>query len=56
MGKTLTFWLPLLFCPEGIQIVVTPLNQLGEQNVDSLCKAGIHSITINAEMATLDNF
>ncbi|KIJ10932.1 hypothetical protein PAXINDRAFT_85280 [Paxillus involutus ATCC 200175] len=56
MGKTLTFWLPLLFCPEGIQIVVTPLNQLGQQNVDSLHKAGIRSITINAETATLDNF
>ncbi|KIJ18403.1 hypothetical protein PAXINDRAFT_70931, partial [Paxillus involutus ATCC 200175] len=29
MGKTLSFWLPLLFQPSGIQIVVTPLNQLG---------------------------
>ncbi|KIJ12990.1 hypothetical protein PAXINDRAFT_14203 [Paxillus involutus ATCC 200175] len=56
MGKTLTFWLPLLFCLEGIQIVVTPLNQLGQQNVDSLRKAGIRSIAINAETATLDNF
>ncbi|KAF8833552.1 hypothetical protein BDN67DRAFT_916726 [Paxillus ammoniavirescens] len=56
MDKTLTFWLPLLFCLEGIQIVMTPLNQLGQQNVDSLCKAGIHSIAINAETATLDNF
>ncbi len=56
MGKTLTFWLPLLFCPRGIQIVVTPLNQLGQQNVDSLWKAGIRSIAINAETATWDNF
>ncbi|KIM60426.1 hypothetical protein SCLCIDRAFT_16348 [Scleroderma citrinum Foug A] len=32
MGKTLTFWLPLLFCATGIQIVVTPLNQLSQQN------------------------
>ncbi|KAJ7037703.1 hypothetical protein C8F04DRAFT_1393404 [Mycena alexandri] len=23
-GKTLTFWMPLLFIPDGIQIVVTP--------------------------------
>ncbi|KIK72854.1 hypothetical protein PAXRUDRAFT_179790, partial [Paxillus rubicundulus Ve08.2h10] len=29
MGKTLSFWLPLLFWPLGIQIVVTTLNQLG---------------------------
>ena len=32
MGKTLTFWMPLLFWPPGsIQIVVTPLNILGKQ-------------------------
>ncbi|KAF8240039.1 hypothetical protein L208DRAFT_1235026 [Tricholoma matsutake] len=39
-GKTLTFWMPLLFMPEGIQIVVT-LNILGKQNVDTLAKVGI---------------
>ncbi|KAG1799645.1 uncharacterized protein BJ212DRAFT_1227210, partial [Suillus subaureus] len=31
LGKTMTFWMPLLLKP-GIQIVVTPLNQLGKQN------------------------
>ncbi|KIK91018.1 hypothetical protein PAXRUDRAFT_150485 [Paxillus rubicundulus Ve08.2h10] len=56
MGKTLTFWLPLLFRPDGIQIVVTPLNQLSQQNVDSLWKASIQSIAINAETATWENF
>ncbi|KAG6373131.1 hypothetical protein JVT61DRAFT_6737 [Boletus reticuloceps] len=56
MGKTLTFWLLLLFRPSGIQIVITPLNQLGQQNMDSLCKAGISSIAINADTATLNNF
>ncbi|KAG2339201.1 hypothetical protein BDR05DRAFT_834674, partial [Suillus weaverae] len=25
MGKTMTFWMPLLFKP-GLQIIVTPLN------------------------------
>jgi superfamily II DNA or RNA helicase len=40
-GKTLTFWMPLLFKNEGIQIVVTPLNILGKQNVNSLAKLGI---------------
>ncbi|KIK21473.1 hypothetical protein PISMIDRAFT_82930, partial [Pisolithus microcarpus 441] len=44
MGKTLTFWMPLLFRPDGIQIVITPLNLLGQQNVASLAKARIHAI------------
>jgi hypothetical protein len=31
MGKTLTFWMPLLFYPAGhIQVVITPLNLLGK--------------------------
>ena len=41
MGKTLGFWMPLLFRPSSIQIVVTPLNMLGRQNAASLAKAGI---------------
>ncbi|KAG2743438.1 P-loop containing nucleoside triphosphate hydrolase protein, partial [Suillus brevipes Sb2] len=55
LGKTMTFWMPLLLKP-GIQIIVTPLNQLGKQNVDSLAKAGMRSISISAETATLCNF
>ena len=30
-GKTMTFWMPLLFRPEGIVVVITPLNILGSQ-------------------------
>jgi superfamily II DNA helicase RecQ len=59
MGKTLTFWMPLLFKPKGyIQVIVTPLNILGKQNVasKSLAKAGFKSIFINADSATGDNF
>ncbi|KIM55781.1 hypothetical protein SCLCIDRAFT_133998, partial [Scleroderma citrinum Foug A] len=56
MGKTLCFWLPLLFRPDGIQIVVTPLNLLGAQNATSLAKARICAIAINSETATLANF
>ncbi|KAI5997895.1 P-loop containing nucleoside triphosphate hydrolase protein [Pisolithus albus] len=56
MGKTLTFWMPLLFRPDGIQIVVTPLNLLGQQNVASLAKAGIQAISISSEMASPANF
>ncbi|KAJ7207018.1 hypothetical protein C8J57DRAFT_1727419 [Mycena rebaudengoi] len=55
-GKTLTFWMPLLFIPDGIQIVVTSLNILGKQNVDSLAKVGISAITITADTATAENF
>ncbi|KAJ7881890.1 P-loop containing nucleoside triphosphate hydrolase protein [Mycena leptocephala] len=32
-GKTLTFWLPLLFKADGIQLIISPLNILGDQNV-----------------------
>lgn len=56
MGKTLTFWMPLLFRPDGVQIVVTPLNRLGKQNVAVLEKAHILAISINAATATPANF
>ncbi|KAG2337004.1 hypothetical protein BDR05DRAFT_895890, partial [Suillus weaverae] len=56
MGKTLGFWIPLLFCNNSIQLVITPLTLLGKQNATSLVKAGICTIAINVEMATLKNF
>ena len=56
MGKTLTFWIPLLFHPNGIQIIVTPLNQLGRQQVGSLENAGMQAIAINVDMANEKNF
>ncbi|KAG1803247.1 P-loop containing nucleoside triphosphate hydrolase protein, partial [Suillus subaureus] len=55
MGKTLVFWMPLLF-HQGIQIVITPLNMLGKQNATSLTKAGIKAISISSETATPENF
>ena len=55
-GKTLTFMLPLEFCQEGIIIVITPLNLLGKQNVDTLTKMGIRGIALSAETATRENF
>src|ERR1700676_941068 len=55
-GKTLTFWMPLLFKRDGIQIVVTPLNILGKQNVESLARMGIQGITVTAENATMQTF
>ncbi|KAG2057898.1 hypothetical protein BDR06DRAFT_969211 [Suillus hirtellus] len=56
MGKTLGFWILLLFQVNIIQLVVMPLNLLGKQNTMSLAKAGIHTIVINAETATAANF
>ncbi|KAM6488800.1 P-loop containing nucleoside triphosphate hydrolase protein, partial [Amanita muscaria] len=55
-GKMLTFWMPLLFRPRGIQIIVTPLNILGEQNMELLSKLGIEGIFISAKTATEWNF
>ncbi|KAJ7179864.1 P-loop containing nucleoside triphosphate hydrolase protein [Mycena crocata] len=55
-GKTLTFWLPLLFRPRGIQLVISPLNILGQQNVAQLAAMKINGITITAETATPKNF
>ncbi|KIK82368.1 hypothetical protein PAXRUDRAFT_153850, partial [Paxillus rubicundulus Ve08.2h10] len=56
MGKTLSFWLLLPFCPEGLWIVVAPLNMLGNQNAASLARAVIQAISINSETSTLSNF
>jgi len=58
-GKTLTFWMPLLFIPDGIQIVVTPLNILGKQNINIaliLTKVGINAVLVTAETATAATF
>ena len=55
-GKTLTFWMPLLFRLEGIQIVVTPLNILGEQNNELLSKLSIEGIFVSAKTVTECNF
>ena len=56
MGKTLSFLAPVLFRPDGILVIVTPLNVLGNQIEELLEKAGISAISINAETATDENF
>ncbi|KAH9847346.1 P-loop containing nucleoside triphosphate hydrolase protein [Lenzites betulinus] len=55
-GKTLTFWIPLLFRPEGIQLVITPLNLLGSQNRQQLDALGIRALAISGENANVDSF
>lgn len=56
MGKTLAFFIPILFRPKKVQIIVTALNVLGKQNVEQLEKAGISAISISSDTATHDNF
>ena len=53
-GKTLTFWMLLLF-HDGIQVIITPLNILGDQNTEQLSTWGIKAIVISGENATHDN-
>ena len=43
-GKTLTFWIPLLFNNDGIIIIVTALNILGDKNVAELEKLDISAL------------
>lgn len=52
LGKPLTFWMPLLFREDGIQIVVTPLNLLGTENVAELASHGFRACEVRAETAT----
>ena len=56
MGKMLTFWMPLVFRPQGIQLIITPLNILGEQNKTILDRLGIETIFISATTVTKYNF
>ena len=55
-GKSLTFWMPFLFLPDAVKIIIMPLNILTWQTVETLGKVGIQAITITAESATAENF
>ena len=37
----MTFWIPVILKPDGILIVVVPLNTLGNQNIEQLTRVGI---------------
>ena len=54
-GKTLTFWMPLLFRDGGIQIVISPLNLLGEQNVVDLAAKTVPA-TVTVKNANKQTF
>ena len=47
-GKTLTFWMPMLFENDSITIHVTSLNILGEQTAAQLNKLNIPAINLTA--------
>ncbi|KAF9525693.1 P-loop containing nucleoside triphosphate hydrolase protein [Crepidotus variabilis] len=51
-GKTLTFWMPLLFNGGGIIIIITALNILGDQNIEELRRLGIKAVNITGTTAS----
>jgi len=59
-GKTLSFWMPLLMAlKDGLDpmvIVVTPLNLLGKQNVDSLAKMNLPAVAVDGQNASIETF
>ncbi|KAI0267689.1 P-loop containing nucleoside triphosphate hydrolase protein, partial [Gloeopeniophorella convolvens] len=55
-GKTLTFWLPLLFSDTSITIVITALNLLGDQFVSELQAVNISAISVTSSNNNEDTF
>ena len=55
-GKSMTYWMPLLYIKHGIIVVVTPLKLLGGQFVDMLQGNGISAVSITASNATNELF
>ncbi|EAU82260.2 hypothetical protein CC1G_12869 [Coprinopsis cinerea okayama7 len=57
MGKTLTFWMPILFsAPGSVQIIVTPLNLLGQQQVATAEKLGLKAVFVCGDSAPTINW
>ncbi|KAJ3562339.1 hypothetical protein NP233_g9639 [Leucocoprinus birnbaumii] len=48
-GKTLTFWIPLLYIEDDFIFLITALNILGDQNVKELQAAGFSAINLLPE-------
>ena len=51
-GKTLTFWIPMLYETESITVLVTALNILGEQTAQTLTQGGITAINVTRANAS----
>jgi superfamily II DNA helicase RecQ len=55
-GKSLTYWMPLLFIKYGITVVVTPLKLLKGQFSKMLQDNGVSAVSIPAANATNELF
>ena len=55
-GKSLTYWMPLLFVKHGVIIIVTPLKLLGRQFVDVLADNMISAVSMTAANASKEVF
>ena len=55
-GKSITYWMPVIFIKYGISIIVTPLKLLGSQFAQMLENNGISVISITATNATNELF
>ena len=47
-GKTLTFWIPLLFNDNRIKVIIMALNLLGDENVKELERLQITAVNLTA--------
>jgi superfamily II DNA helicase RecQ len=55
-GKSLTYFMPLIYVKHGITVLVTPLKLLGDQFVKRLTDDIISAVSITAENATNELF
>ena len=55
-GKSITYWIPVLFIKYGISVIVTPLKLLGSQFAGMLQNNGITAISVTAANATNELF
>ena len=55
-GKSIIYWMPVIFIKYGISIIVTPLKLLGSQFAQMLENNGISVISIMANNATNESF
>ncbi|KAG2145407.1 P-loop containing nucleoside triphosphate hydrolase protein [Suillus bovinus] len=55
-GKMFMFWIPLLFNNNGIILIVTPLNILGEKTHNEATTLGFPAYNLSAENATDEAF
>lgn len=55
-GKSLTYWMPLLYIKHGIMVVVSPLKLLGTQFVEMLGDNRISAVSIMVANVTNELF